>query len=80
MTAIARLLEQRSVGHVHLRMERDGVAVLREAGSAKCRIARGTAEAIRGVQPVSATTLLNLSTGVKKPSVFRGRVFKLRAT
>jgi urease accessory protein len=46
MTATARLLEQRSVGHVHLRMERDGVAVMREAGSAKCRIPRGTNEAI----------------------------------
>ena len=46
MSAIARLLEQRSVGHVHVRMERDGVAVLREAGSAKCRMPRGTHEAI----------------------------------
>ena len=32
------------------------------------------------VQPVSATTVFNLSAGVRKPSVFRGRVFKLRAT
>ena len=46
MTATARLLEQRSVGHVHLRMERDGIAVMREAGSAKCRMPRGTTEAI----------------------------------
>jgi urease accessory protein len=46
MTATARLLEQRSVGHVHVRMERDGIAVMREAGSAKCRCPRGTHEAI----------------------------------
>ena len=46
MNATARLLEQRSVGHVHLRMERDGIAVMREAGSAKCRMPRGTSEAI----------------------------------
>jgi urease accessory protein len=46
MTATARLLEQRSVGQVHLRMERDGIAVMREAGSAKCRMPRGTTEAI----------------------------------
>jgi urease accessory protein len=46
MTATARLLEQRSVGHVQLRMERDGIAVLREAGSAKCRMPRGTHDAI----------------------------------
>lgn len=46
MTATARLLEQRSVGHVHLRMEREGIAVMREAGSAKCRLPRGSNEAI----------------------------------
>jgi urease accessory protein len=46
MTATARLLEQRSVGHVHLRMERDGIAVMREAGSSKCRMPCGTHEAI----------------------------------
>ena len=46
MTATARLLEQRSVGHVHVRMERDGPAIMREAGSAKCRLPRGTNEAI----------------------------------
>jgi urease accessory protein len=46
MTATARLLEQRSVGHVHLRMECDGIAIMREAGSAKCRMPRGTREAI----------------------------------
>lgn len=46
MTATARLLEQRSTGQVHLRVEKDGVAVMREAGSAKCRLPRGTTEAI----------------------------------
>jgi urease accessory protein len=46
MTATARLLEQRSVGHVHVRMEREGIAIMREAGSAKCRCPRGTHEAI----------------------------------
>jgi urease accessory protein len=46
MTATARLLEQRSVGHVHLRMEHDGIAVMRESGSAKCRMPRGSHEAI----------------------------------
>ncbi len=46
MTAIARLLEQRSVGHVHLRMERHGIAIMREAGAAKCRLPRGSTEAI----------------------------------
>jgi urease accessory protein len=46
MTATARLLEQRSVGHVHVRIEQDGIAIMREAGSAKCRCPRGTHEAI----------------------------------
>jgi urease accessory protein len=46
MTAIARLLDQRSIGRVHVRMERDGIAVMREEGSAKCRMPRGTHEAI----------------------------------
>jgi urease accessory protein len=46
MTAVARLLEQRSVGHVRLRVERDGVAVMRESGSSKCRMPRGSNEAI----------------------------------
>jgi urease accessory protein len=54
MTAVARLLEQRSVGHVRLRVERDGVAVMREAGSAKCRMPRGSNEAI----------LINISGGL----------------
>jgi urease accessory protein len=44
--ATACLLAQRSVGHVHVRMERDGIAVMREAGSAKCRMPRGTSDAI----------------------------------
>jgi urease accessory protein len=46
MTTTARLLAQRSSGQVHLRMEQDGIAVMREAGSAKCRIPRGSSEAI----------------------------------
>jgi urease accessory protein len=46
MTATARLLEQRSAGQIHLRMERDGIAVMREEGSAKCRMPRGSTEAI----------------------------------
>jgi urease accessory protein len=46
MTSTARLLEQRSVGQVHLRMEREGIAVMREAGSTKCRLPRGSNEAI----------------------------------
>ncbi len=46
MTATARLLEQRSVGHVHVRMEQSGIAVMRESGSAKCRCPRGGHEAI----------------------------------
>jgi urease accessory protein len=46
MLATARLLEQRSVGHVHVRMEKSGVAIMREAASAKCRIPRGTTDAI----------------------------------
>jgi hypothetical protein len=36
VTATARLLVQRSVGCVHLRMERDGIAVMREAALANC--------------------------------------------
>ena len=46
MTTIARLLDQRSVGEVTLRMERSGPAVIREFGSAKCRIPKGGAEAV----------------------------------
>jgi urease accessory protein len=43
---VARLLRQRSYGEVTLRMERGGVEILREAGSAKCRIPRGSHDAI----------------------------------
>ncbi len=46
MGSTALLLEQRSVGLLELRVEHDGIAVLREAGSAKCRMPRGTTEAI----------------------------------
>jgi urease accessory protein len=46
MNATARLLEQRSVGHVQVRMEQHGIAVLSESGSAKCRLPRGSTEAI----------------------------------
>jgi urease accessory protein len=44
--ALARLLAQRSQGHVHLRMARDGVAILRESGGTKVRVPRGSHEAI----------------------------------
>jgi urease accessory protein len=40
------LLAQRSEGSVQLRVARDGVQVLREAGSSKCRMPRGSREAI----------------------------------
>jgi urease accessory protein len=46
MLATAQLLDQRSEGHVRLRMERGGAAVLREAGSSKVRVPRGSHEAI----------------------------------
>ena len=46
MAPIAQLLEQRSSGSVDLRMERRGVAILREDGAAKCRIPRGSDTAI----------------------------------
>ena len=46
MTSTARLLKQRSVGDIQFRVERDGVAVLREAGSSKLRVPRGSHEAI----------------------------------
>jgi urease accessory protein len=46
MTAVAQLLRQRSIGAIELRIGRGGVEVLREAGSAKCRMPRGTSEAI----------------------------------
>lgn len=46
MTTTARLLAQRSLGQVHVHMEKDGIAVMREAGSAKCRLPHGSKEAI----------------------------------
>ena len=46
MTTIARLLDQRSVGEVTLRVERGGPAIIREFGSSKCRIPKGSTEAI----------------------------------
>jgi urease accessory protein len=46
MTAMARLLEQRSIGEVKLRLESHGVAQLREAGALKVRIPPGSHEAI----------------------------------
>jgi urease accessory protein len=46
MNAVAKLLDQRSTGEVTLRMNRDGIAVLREAGSSKCRIPGLAADAI----------------------------------
>jgi urease accessory protein len=44
--ATARLLEQRSRGHVHLRMDEHGVSILKEAGAAKVRLPFGGNEAI----------------------------------
>jgi urease accessory protein len=46
MNAIHKLLEQRSVGHVKLHMGQAGPRVLREAGAAKVRLPRGSAQAI----------------------------------
>ena len=46
MTTIARLLDQRSVGEVTLRVERGGPAIIRESGSSKCRLLKGGTEAI----------------------------------
>ena len=46
MSTIARLLDQRSVGEVTLRMERGGPAVIREFGASKCRIPKNSTEAI----------------------------------
>jgi urease accessory protein len=51
---MARLLGQRSSGELHLRLEKGGIAVMREAGSAKCRLPRGSSEAI----------LINMSGGL----------------
>lgn len=46
MTAIARLEAQRAHGHITLQLGKGGVQVLREAGSAKCRIPAGSHEAV----------------------------------
>jgi urease accessory protein len=46
MTATARLLEQRSIGEVRLRVESHGVTNIRESGALKVRIPRGSNEAI----------------------------------
>ena len=46
MTALARLLEQRSIGEVKLLFDSAGVARLRESGALKVRIPRGSHEAI----------------------------------
>jgi urease accessory protein UreH len=45
MTTTTRLLEQRCLGHAHVRTKRDGVAVMREAGSANWRCPGGSHEA-----------------------------------
>ncbi len=46
MNTIARLLEQRSVGELTLRVERGGPKIIRESGATKCRIPMGGSEAI----------------------------------
>jgi urease accessory protein len=46
MSSVARLHLQRSKGSVLLRVGAGGVEVMREAGSAKCRMLRGSSEAI----------------------------------
>ena len=46
MTATARLLAQRSTGQLDIHMERGGPVVLKETGSAKVRLPRGSVEAI----------------------------------
>jgi urease accessory protein len=46
MSSLARLLEQRSTGHVKLHMGIDGPCQLREQGAAKVRVPRGSREAI----------------------------------
>lgn len=46
MTSTARLLEQRSTGSVRLRVEQAGPQIIREAGSSKVRLPRGSHEAI----------------------------------
>jgi len=46
MIASTALLSQRSRGSVRIRMEQSGPIVLREEGAAKCRLPRGSHEAI----------------------------------
>ena len=46
MTATARLLDQRSIGHVSLHVARTGPVCLREAGAAKVRLPYGGRDAI----------------------------------
>jgi urease accessory protein len=46
MNAIARLHAQRSSGSIDICIGLNGVEVMREAGSAKCRMPRGSTEAI----------------------------------
>lgn len=46
MSAAAKLLPQRSVGHVTVRMDAGGIARFREAGAAKARFPQGGNEAI----------------------------------
>jgi urease accessory protein len=46
MTAIAHLLNQRSIGHVKLHMDQGGPLHIRESGASKVRLPRGTHEAI----------------------------------
>ena len=46
MNAVAQLLRQRSSGSVEICVGLGGVEVMREAGSAKCRMPRGSSEAI----------------------------------
>jgi urease accessory protein len=45
-SAVAQLLRQRSTGSVEICVGLGGVEVMREAGSAKCRMPRGSSEAI----------------------------------
>ena len=61
MSTIARLLDQRSVGEVTLRMEHGGPAIIREFGSSKFRIPKGSTEAI----------LINTSGGLAGGDVVR---------
>ncbi len=45
-SAVAQLLRQRSSGSVEICVGTGGVEIMREAGSAKCRMPRGSSEAI----------------------------------